>query len=229
MRRKPKQGTGASAQAASPSPFAILKTAPFRQALYRPPVAPVKPPPPPPPSDEEVFRAEVRDVTPLPSHYRGRIEPLAQRPPPWPRQREADEHAALDESLSDPVGEVAVTLALEGGDAAAYVRLGVAANALRDLRRGRWVVQAQLDLHGHTRDAARFGLVEFLHEADRQDWRCVRIIHGKGLGSPRKQPVLKGLVQHWLAQRQEVLAFCQAPSHDGGAGALLVLLRAGRR
>lgn len=229
MRRKPKQATGATAQAAPPSPFAILKTSPFRQVVQRPPVVPVKPPPPPPPSDEEAFRAEVRDVTPLPPRYRGRVEPPERRVAPWPRQREADELAALAESLSDPVGEVAVNLALEGGDAAAYVRLGVTANALRDLRKGRWVVQAQLDLHGHTRDAARFSLVEFLHEADRQDWRCVRIIHGKGLGSPRRQPVLKGLVQHWLAQRQEVLAYCQAPSHDGGAGALLVLLRAGRR
>ena len=42
---------------------------------------------------------------------------------------------------------------------------------------------------------------------------------------PNREPVLKGLSQGWLMQRQEILAFCQARPHDGGEGALLILLR----
>ncbi len=100
-------------------------------------------------------------------------------------------------------------------------------NVLRDLRRGRWVVQAHLDLHGMTRDEARHHVALFLRECLAREQRCVRIVHGKGLGSPRREPVLKKLVLGWLGQRQEVLAFCQARPAEGGAGAVTILLRAG--
>ena len=59
--------------------------------------------------------------------------------------------------------------------------------------------------------------------------RCVRVVHGKGLGSPGKTPVLKGRVLRWLVQKKEVLAFVQARPAEGGAGALVVLLQPGRR
>ena len=96
---------------------------------------------------------------------------------------------------------------------------------LRKLRRGVWVTQAQLDLHGLRRDEAREQLQIFLREAARTGWRCVRIVHGKGNGSPGRQSVLKSKVKGWLVQRLDVLAFVQARAADGGHGALLVLLR----
>jgi DNA-nicking Smr family endonuclease len=96
---------------------------------------------------------------------------------------------------------------------------------LKDLRRGRWVVQDHLDLHGATRDEARLLLVDFLEAALRRGVRCVRVVHGKGLGSPGREPVLKGLVKGWLMQRPEVLAYCQARAAEGGAGALITLLK----
>ena len=96
---------------------------------------------------------------------------------------------------------------------------------LRDLRRGRWATKADLDLHGHTRDAARDAVSVFIRECLKQEKRCVRIVHGKGLGSPGREPVLKRLVLGWLAQKKEVLAFCQAKNVDGGAGAVIVLLQ----
>jgi DNA-nicking Smr family endonuclease len=68
-------------------------------------------------------------------------------------------------------------------------------------------------------------LAEFIREAHRRGQRCVRVVHGKGHGSPGKQPVLKGKVQRWLGQHAGVLAFTQASAPQGGAGALIVLLR----
>jgi DNA-nicking Smr family endonuclease len=97
---------------------------------------------------------------------------------------------------------------------------------LRDLRRGRWVVQAKLDLHGMNRDEARLAVGEFLHDCRARDLRCLRVVHGKGLRSPGREPVLKKLVLGWLAQHREVLAFCQARAAEGGAGAVIVLLAA---
>ena len=177
------------------------------------------------PSDEEVavFREAVADAIPIASD---RFHHEAPPPQPIPRQRRADESAALRESLTELQS---LDLALEGGDEPNFVRDGLPRAVLRDLRRGRWVVQEQIDLHGATRDVARELLRGFVAEAVRRELRCLRVIHGKGLGSPGREPVLKGLVRGWLAARSEVLAFCQARSHDGGAGALIVLLRSGKR
>ena len=96
---------------------------------------------------------------------------------------------------------------------------------VRKLRRGVWAIQGQLDLHGLRRDEARERLGAFLRDADRHGLRCVRVIHGKGHGSPGREPVLKAKVKSWLAQKSEVIAFTQARAADGGHGALLVLLR----
>ncbi|MGB7481004.1 MAG: Smr/MutS family protein, partial [Burkholderiaceae bacterium] len=145
------------------------------------------------------------------------------RPLPVARQRIADVAAALQESISD---EFTVdTLLATDGDLS-FARDGIGADTVRKLRRGHWVVQAQLDLHGLRRDEAREALAEFIRQATRRGLRCVRVIHGKGLGSVNKEPVLKGRVRNWLAQKKEVLAFCQARATDGGSGALMVLLKA---
>ena len=96
---------------------------------------------------------------------------------------------------------------------------------LRKLRRGHWVIQSQLDLHGMRREEAREALAEFLKQAVKRGIRCVRVIHGKGLGSVNREPVLKNKVRNWLVQKEEVIAFCEARNIDGGAGAVLVLLK----
>ena len=100
---------------------------------------------------------------------------------------------------------------------------------MRRLRRGHWRIQDELDLHGLTRDTARARLVDFLAFCLQHDAKCVRIIHGKGLGSKNHEPILKQLVKSWLMQRSEVLAFIPARPADGGAGALLVLLKRGSK
>jgi DNA-nicking Smr family endonuclease len=92
------------------------------------------------------------------------------------------------------------------------------------LRKGHWSLQGQIDLHGLRSDEAREALGQFIKESHKRGWRCIRVIHGKGLGSPGKAPVLKSKVQRWLVQKNEVLAFVQAKASEGGAGALVVLL-----
>jgi DNA-nicking Smr family endonuclease len=170
--------------------------------------------------EASLFRDEVADAVPLAST--GRADPG--RPPPLaePRQRVLDERAVLDASLSDEIG---LEQYLETDEALSYRRHGIGADVVRRLRRGEWTVKGQIDLHGLRTDEAREALTAFLNRALRDEWRCVRVIHGKGLGSAGREPVLKAKVPRWLVQRQEVLAFCQARPNDGGAGALIVLLR----
>jgi len=165
------------------------------------------------------FREAVRDVTPLRS---ARTAPA--RPPARSHavQRERDNRAVLDESLADRIG---VESLLETDAALSYRGDGISADTLRKLRRGFWVVQAELDLHGHRVAEAHVALGAFLRDAMQCGRRCVRIVHGKGNGSRDGVPVLKGKVRGWLARRNEVIAYCQAQAADGGAGALLVLLR----
>jgi len=170
------------------------------------------------------FRDAVRDVVPLacrsPKSEGGL---LARRAPPDAAQRERDNRAVLAESVADDA--IGLESLLETDASLSYRRNGISADTLRKLRRGFWVVQAELDLHGHRVAEAHEALSAFLREVDQHGFRCVRIVHGKGHGSVAGVPVLKGKVRSWLARRNDVIAFCQAPPADGGAGALLVLLK----
>jgi DNA-nicking Smr family endonuclease len=166
--------------------------------------------------DEEDWQ---RGVQPLPEPKRVARERA--RPAPLPRETWRDERAALAESL----GPISPDDALESGEELAFVRPGFSPQILRRLRRGHWVVEASLDLHGMNRSEAHAAVGEFLRECRMKRRGCVCIVHGKGLGSQHREPVLKRKVYHWLKLRDEVMAFAQAPSAHGGAGAALVLLR----
>lgn len=169
--------------------------------------------------EADLFRDAIADVVPLrPS---GRIETQRRLIPATAVQRERDERAALAASLSDEIG---IEQHLETDEALSFRRASVGPDVVRRLRRGEWAVRGQIDLHGLRVDEAREALAAFLDEALRRGWRCVRVIHGKGLGSIGREPVLKAKVPRWLVQRREVLAFCQARPNDGGAGAVIVLL-----
>lgn len=170
--------------------------------------------------ERDVFRAAVGDAAPL--RPTGRIDPVPQPVPPIARQFERDESEALAESISD---EIDIERLLDTDEQLSYRRPGVGPDVPRRLRRGEWVIQKQIDLHGLRVDEAREALLSFLASCIKREIRCVRIIHGKGLGSVNREPVLKGKVLRWLMQRDEVLAFCQAAPTDGGSGALLALLR----
>ena len=171
-----------------------------------------------------LFRSAVGAVQRLPESGTVRLQPLASAP--IPRQRQLDEAAALREALSDSVD---VASLLETDDRLSFCRPGVGPDVPRALRRGTWAVQAQVDLHGLRTEEARAALSDFLRSAHQQGLRCVRVIHGKGLGSPGQAPVLKEKVLRWLVQKSEVLALVQAQPAQGGDGALLVLLQAHRK
>jgi DNA-nicking Smr family endonuclease len=180
--------------------------------------------PAPTPADRELFRSALSDVTPITPH--GRILLTPPRPPPIPLNRLRDERDVIYESLHDPIRWDEAT---ENGEELSFVRPGISRDILRRLRRGDWVSQAELDLHGLFRAEAKIELVHFLSECKRRGIRCIRIIHGKGLGSKNREPVLKLHVRHWLMQREEILAFVQARPVDGGGGAVMVLLKSNTR
>ena len=170
-------------------------------------------------TERNLFTHAVGNVKPIAAKARVFIAP--KRSIARPLQQTLDDQAALVESMSD---EFDVSTLLDVDDQLSFRRLGIGTDVTRKLRKGEWAIQGQLDLHGLRSDEAREALGQFVRDAKRMGWRCVRVIHGKGLGSPGKEPVLKSKVQRWLVQKNEVLAFVQAKPSDGGAGALLVLL-----
>lgn len=147
--------------------------------------------------------------------------PRQRRPAPHPHMRDADEAAVADELMNldfDPA-------TLEIGEELSYLRQGHSPRLLRRLKRGQFSIQADIDLHRMNVEAARACIVEFLAEAHHESWRCVRIVHGKGLRSGPAGPVLKRLVDGLLRRRDDVLAFASARPAQGGTGAVVVLLR----
>ena len=172
-------------------------------------------------TENDLFLNAVKDARPLsyePYHF------VFERPKPIPKKFLADERQALKDSLSDhyiPAHE------LETGEELLYLRTGHSPDILSKLRRGHWVVQAYIDLHGLISDEARAYVAEFLNHCKKNNIRCVRIVHGKGLGSRNREPVLKHKLRNWLMQHDEVIAYAQARKVDGGSGAVIVLLKAG--
>jgi len=175
---------------------------------------------PPDPDDLAAFRAAIDGTTPL-RKATDRVTFDQPKPSPRPRQRELDEAAVIVESLHGSF-EIDDLLAISDS----FLRPGLPRSVLRDLRRGRWTIQNHTDLHGHNRHEAHEEVSRFLAESQSAGKRCVRIVHGRGHGSPGREGILRQLVKSWLAKRSDVLAFCHAPPSDGGEGALWVLLKA---
>ena len=174
----------------------------------------------PPQPIENVFLQAVKGVRPLNVDV-----PFSEKiyPKPVAKQFLLDEKQALKDSLSDdfyPAHE------LESGEELLYLRTGQSPDVLSKLRRGYWVIQAQIDLHGLISDEAREYVAGFLSHCKKKNIRCVRIVHGKGLGSRNREPVLKHKLRNWLMQKDEVIAYAQAKPEDGGSGAVIVLLKA---
>ena len=169
-------------------------------------------------SDVALFLDAVQDATPIRSQRR---IAHTNKPPPVPVHSLLDMHAAIEESAHGPISTDA---SMESGEELVFLRENLPRDILRKLRRGHWVVQDSIDLHGLNRDQAHELLVAFLSGSIRRGLRCLRIVHGKGLGSPNREPVLRGKIRAWLEHRSEILAFCQPPANMGGSGATLVLL-----
>ncbi len=169
--------------------------------------------------DTDLFRQAVSDARPL------KKKPVehTRRPPPSPRatMRRRDEADVLQESLNADIE----TMEWRNGDALRYRRPEVGERVLRKLSRGQFRVEAEIDLHGYTVREAREVMRDFMADCEYHHWRCVRVIHGKGLGSGHRGPQLKGNVDGWLRRDDRVAAFTSARQVDGGSGAVYVLLR----
>ena len=170
-------------------------------------------------AERNLFTRAVGKVAPIANQERVWSPP--QRLTPRPLQQDLDDEAVMHESMSD---EFDISTLLDADDQLSFRRPGIGTDVTRKLRKGEWSIQGQIDLHGLRSDEARNAMGQFIRNAKRMGWRCVRVVHGKGLGSPGKEPVLKSKVQRWLVQKKEVLAFVQAKPSDGGGGALVVLL-----
>lgn len=166
-----------------------------------------------------LFQRSVGKVTPLQTTERQQHTRTA--PAPLPLQLQLDEARVLRESLSD---DFDVSSLLETDDSLSYRQPGVSDDVVRKLRQGHWSIQAHLDLHGLRVDEAREALGAFIRHSRNKGLRCIRVIHGKGHGSPGRKPVLKSRVHRWLVQKNEVIAFVQAKGSEGGAGAIVALL-----
>ena len=145
------------------------------------------------------------------------------KPRPVPQQAAQDEKKIMQELLVS----TAEYEDMQPGDSLSYVQPGIQKQVFRKLKRGQYAIEAELDLHGLTRDEAQQQLNEFIAEVRDRGIRCIRIIHGKGYGSSNQGPVIKPLVNQWLRQRDEILAFCSARPVDGGTGAVYVLVKSG--
>ncbi len=174
--------------------------------------------------EQRLFEQAVGPVRPIADQ--GRIAPHRMPVIPRPLQRERDEASVMQEALSD---EFDIETLLHTDELLSYRRPGLGPEVVRKLREGRFSIQRQIDLHGLRTDEARDALGRFVRDAHQAGLRCVRVVHGKGLGSPGRTPVLKQRVLRWLVQKKEVMAFVQARPAEGGAGALVVLLGPGLR
>jgi len=172
--------------------------------------------------DDDLFREEVKDVKPL--KIKSNIIEITTKKPkpkPIPQQFILDEKKALVESLSD---EFFIS-GNEIDENSFYIRPGYSPDIIKKLKKGYWAVQGSIDLHGMISEEAKSYVVEYIQLCKKKKIRCIRIIHGKGYGSKNKEPVLKKKVRNWLVQKDEIIAFSDAPKHDGGSGALVVLLK----
>ncbi|MFO1398621.1 MAG: Smr/MutS family protein [Burkholderiales bacterium] len=222
-------------QARAPQPAATKPVAPGSQPAATAPV-PHETPPMRPTSVRRALAAAKHsgqdidlaqafaDVQKLPPANRAAM--TRPKPAPIPQHTLADERDVLQASKygEDPAPHTWDT-GQEFEHEQTFVRKGLSPDIAGKLRRNHWSVQAELDLHGLTVDEAHDALSDFVVAARTRRYRCVRVIHGKGLTSPGKEPVLKGKVRRWLTHWDEVLAYTEAPRHAGGGGALLVLLK----
>ena len=180
-------------------------------------------PPPEPAEEDDLFRAEMAADGVVPIKLEPRAELQKPRPKPIAAQRMADEAAVPSELLKDTSGWDGD---VDTGDNITFLRNGLGRDVQKKLKRGHWAIQSELDLHGHTTTMACEELAKFLAHARHNGLRCVRIIHGRGTRSPGGVPLIRNKVRLSLSQRDEILAFCDAGPGDGGAGAVLVLLKA---
>ena len=168
--------------------------------------------------DADLFRRAMSGAKPIKTAERA--APADRKPRPKARFARADESAALRESLAADIDAMEAA----SGEAMRFHRQSIGRRTMRRLARGKFAVQAEIDLHGMTVEEAKPRLADFIKYSARSGKTCVRVVHGKGLGSGERGPRLKPSVNRWLRKWDYVLAFISTRQVDGGTGAVYVLL-----
>ena len=169
--------------------------------------------------DSGLFRRLMGDIEPLEQDKRApNYKP---KPPAKARFKTADERAVLEESLDIDIDEIETG----SGESIQFKRPTVGRRTMRKLARGSFSVQSEIDLHGMTVPEAKVCLREFVKDASLRGLTCIRVIHGKGIGSGERGPILKSKVNNWLRRWDEILAFVSTKQVHGGTGAVYVLLK----
>jgi DNA-nicking Smr family endonuclease len=169
--------------------------------------------------DADLFRHLVGDARPI--RQDKRVPDHKPKPRPKARFRRKDEYAVLVESMEADIDEIETG----AGEALRFQRPSVGRHTMRRLARGNYSVQGEIDLHGLTVPEAKYALREFIKECGFRGYSCIRVVHGKGLGSGHRGPILKTKVNNWLRRWHDVLAFVSTRQVHGGTGAVYVLLR----
>ncbi|WP_028388296.1 Smr/MutS family protein [Legionella fairfieldensis] len=168
--------------------------------------------------DKALFREMMKDVKPLQENKK-----IFTAPETLPVRKKSNDRVMQKRTktiyLSDYYQEE-----VQSDTILSYCSHSIPATRLRELRKGQIPYQGKLDLHGLKPDSARDSLIKFIAQQNEKGHRCLLIIHGKG-GHRGEAPILKNLVNHWLPQFSQVLAFHSALAHHGGCGALYVLLK----
>jgi DNA-nicking Smr family endonuclease len=217
----------------------VSKKKPFNNPFsdLKLPEKPPAPPPRPQPASEpkapreqemtedELWTVAVDGTTPL-QDRRGRVRPAPQ-PLSVARPEQDPDLEAYDELRALVTGEVPFDIADSDEFIEGHAR-GLDPRIVRRLRRGDFAVQGHVDLHGLLKDEAKEELESFLARSRQQGKRCVLVVHGRGLHSKDQVPVLKEALKRWMHTARfarHVLGFATARPHDGGGGAIYVLLK----
>ncbi len=168
--------------------------------------------------DKALFRAHMRSVKPLNKKELVKSEKI--RPVPikkitHPSVAPPKKSIPLSDFIQEPI---------QSDTQLKWYRHSLPTARLRALKNGAIPWEGRLDLHGLRPDPAREAVCDFILNQHSQGRRCLLLIHGRGSyqGEP---PVLKNLINRWLPQFDEVLAFHSAHPKDGGLGAVYVLLK----
>lgn len=177
--------------------------------------------------DKALFQEAVKGATPLKTKNSQHLATRKQLKLPTTEQsRQRQRHATGQEELLEVYGlSDEFSLFLDEQPLKEYLSASCGSDVLRNLKKGRWVIVNHIDLHGSTLEQARLRLNYFLKHSLVEQYKCVRIVHGKGYGSKDQGPVLPLAVRRWLSQLDFVLAFCDCSPAEGGSGAVKVLLR----
>lgn len=173
------------------------------------------------PSDSDFFLQQMKGVKPIKVEEKVILaSPQLDKINSLTRQKAATAELAKDKNFLsgeyiEPVDPLAII---------EFKRDGVQNGVYRNLRLGKYQIDARLDLHHMTIDQARNAVFQFIKDCMNHDIRCALITHGKGEG--RNLPAqLKSCIAHWLPQFPEILAFHSAQKQHGWVGATYVLLR----